>query len=393
MKSSDFDIRFKKEAKTALQIFKDQSLLRKMFGEEAVKLYNMIDSGLSAQQLMEQLGLSEENFVKILEFMNNNGMISVVEESQEEEMPKMQEPVLQPTELYAQKKEPPISPENLSPIEKLIYDKYGEVGIKVYTLIDGEKTAEEILRQTNISEAKLVEILEFLDEKGIIHLENPKKDQQAESSRVDSQSDKEYEYEPKFKPIIEESPEEKPFEPSPPPKPPQIPKKEEKKVEVAEDIIMVDVPKMEKLSLMQKATLFAELSMKFPKEARKLISLVDGKKDFVELALETGLSFFDIDSIFAYFGKKGFFTFSVLSRDEIKKRYGEDGFAIYKRYGRDGLLLYEMIGKEASLKDIITKSKIDVDRAVDIFLFIHKVLGIDIPLDRDIIYKQLGLKK
>ena len=43
---------------------------------------------------------------------------------------------------------------------------------------------------------------------------------------------------------------------------------------------------------------------------------------------------------------------------EIKKKYGEDGFAIYKKYGRDGILLYEMIGKETSLKDIIIKSKI-----------------------------------
>jgi hypothetical protein len=52
-----------------------------------------------------------------------------------------------------------------------------------------------------------------------------------------------------------------------------------------------------------------------------------------------------------------------------------------------------MIGKEASLKDIIAKSKVDADRAIDIFVFIHKVLGLDIPLDRDMIYRQLGLKK
>ena len=114
---------------------------------------------------------------------------------------------------------------------------------------------------------------------------------------------------------------------------------------------------------------------------------------FVDLSLATGLSFFDIDAILAYFGKKGFVNFRQLAREEIKKKYGEDGFAIYKRFGREGLLLYEMIGKEASLKDIIIKSRVDPERAIDIFMFIHKVLGLDVPLDRDLIYRQIGLKK
>ena len=48
---------------------------------------------------------------------------------------------------------------------------------------------------------------------------------------------------------------------------------------------------------------------------------------------------------------------------------------------------------EKELRDIIAKSKVDADRAIDIFVFIHKVLGLDIPLDRDMIYRQLGLKK
>ncbi|MCX6769863.1 MAG: hypothetical protein NT051_04260 [Candidatus Micrarchaeota archaeon] len=61
----------------------------------------------------------------------------------------------------------------LSPLEKILFDQYGEVGVRVYNLIDGEKTAEEILRETGMSEAKLVEILEFMDERGIIKLEKP----------------------------------------------------------------------------------------------------------------------------------------------------------------------------------------------------------------------------
>ncbi|MEM4348029.1 MAG: hypothetical protein QXN37_00465 [Candidatus Anstonellaceae archaeon] len=391
MKGTDFDIRLVREARTPLQAFKDQSLLRRRFGENAVKLYNMIDSGKTASQLMEELKIPEETFAQILEFMNNNGMIRVAQDDET-----TANDSLPPQEDLEQDNpaEPDLPPDSLSPLEKVIYEKYGAIGVKVYHLIDGEKTAEEIIKQTGVSEAKLVEMLEFLDEKGIIKLESPAAYSSA-TSLPDSESEQQKpSYEPRFKPIIEETPEEQPLEiPKSPPKPPQLPKKEEKKEELAEDIVMIDVPQMTNLSFVQKAVLLAELSLKFPKEARKLVSLVDGKRDFVELAIATGLSFYDIDSIFAYFGKKGFFTFRVLSRDEVKSRYGEDGFAIYKKYGRDGVLLYEMIGKEASLKEIITKSKLDVDRAIDIFLFIHKVLGLDIPLDRDILYRQLGLKK
>jgi len=45
------------------------------------------------------------------------------------------------------------------------------------------------------------------------------------------------------------------------------------------------------------------------------------------------------------------------------------------------------------LRDIIVKSRIDPDLAIDILMFIHKVLGLDVPIDRNIIYRQLGLRK
>jgi len=428
----DFDIRLKKEAKTSLQMFKDQSLLRRKFGEDAVKLYNLIDSGRPASEMVAELGMPEEKFVQILEFMNNNAMVSVlpadtapVRSSSPPDASEKPAAPLSPSQEEGSglgRKEAKLSPETFSPLEKILYDKYGELGVRIYSLIDGEKTAEEILHRTGVSESRLVEILEFMDEQGIIKLEKPgaKKDgdegeagksedeesEKEESEEADSEDGDKGEKdqkkegdksaaarEPRFKPMIEEDPEEKPFEaPKPPPKP-QTEKEKKKDEEPEEDIIQVDVPSIASLSLMQKAVLFTELSTKFGKGARELIDHTDGKRDFIELSLATGLSFFDIDSIMGYFGKKGFLTFRVLSRDEIKKKYGEDGFAIYKKFGRDGLLLYEMIGKEASLKDIISKSKVDPDRAIDIFVFIHKALGLDIPLDRDIIYRQLGLKK
>ena len=435
-------IRLKKEAKTSLQAYKDQSLLRRRFGDDAVRLYGSIGSAKPASQIISELGITEERFIEIVEFMNNNAMVSVLDDSvpqggiqpssdtedegkgeqagePEEEPAESEEPSEgQGSESPSKEEEgkgeeedsageneeeeapskplreaPKNSPDTLSPLEKVIHDKYGDIGVQVYNLIDGEKTAEEILRQTGVSEAKLVEILEFMDEQGVIKLEKPpEKEGKGEDEEKPAPEPAQ---EPRFKPITEEEPEETPF------MPPKAQKKDEQKKEaakapepeIAEDILLVDVPLIGRLSLMQKAMMYAELSTKFPKGARQLLDLVDGNRDFIDLALATGLSFFDIDAILAYFGKKGFVSFRQLAREEIKKKYGEDGFAIYKRFGREGLLLYEMIGKEASLRDIILKSRFDPDRAIDILVFIHKVLGLDVPIDRNIIYRQLGLRK
>ena len=451
MADMDFDMRLKKEAKSSLQSFRDQSLLRRKFGDEAVKLYNLIDSDKTASKLMSSLGMKEETFVEILEFMNNNAMVSIVPAEPSAEQQGWHEPAegeraaaggesaedaegetSEPAEQKAPRGKPPISAafssssapeapgekkideESLSPLEKVLYRKHGSIGVRIYNLIDGEKTAEEILRETGVSEAKLVEILEFMDEQGIIKLEKPEEkassppsgggsgggdeggkgddDGGEDKGDGDEEGEDKPAREPRFKPIVEDVPEGKPFQAPAAPKKEEKPAKEEVD-EPGEDIVMVDVPSMAKLSVIQKAMMFTELSTKFPPAARQLFDLTDGKRDFVGLSLSTGMPLFDVDSAMAYFGKKGFISFRQLDRNEIRDRFGEDGFSIYKRFGREGLLIYEMIGKEASLRDIILKSKVDPDRAIEIFSFIHKVLGLDIPLDRDLIYRQIGLKK
>jgi hypothetical protein len=416
MAITDLSIRFKLEAKTIFQRYKDQSLLQKKFGEDGVKVYNMCEKVKTASELIEKLGISEERLIEILEFMNNNGMIRVISnETEDLSFREQQDSSAQsiPDQSQGQKEEDnlgkieksevsqetqkkeKIDVSSLAPIERIIYNKYGELGVQIYNLIDGEKTANDIIEQTGVSEAKLVEILEFMNEKGIIHLEKPIEYVTSTSKDIPSPEEIEEKPEPKFQPIIEEAPEGSTPVQKPPAKPKekQEVKKEEKKIEIPEDILMVDVPSIKKLSLTQRILFSAELATKFGKEAREMMKKVDGKRDFVELALLSGLSLFDIDMIMAYFGKKGYLEFRQLNRDEINKKYGEDGFAIYKKFGRDGLLIYEMIGKEPSIKDIILKSKLDPDRAIDIILFIHQILGLDVPIDRNLIYRQLGLKK
>lgn len=399
--------------------FKNQGKVLEKFGESGISVYECVVEGLSAAQISKRIGLPIERCIEILEFMEQSGMleeapgaqsgmrVAARAQSGEEEAaqavpadmgegqpavraqggmikPKMgQQPQSGEEESIA-------VPAGLSSLEKLIYEKYGQVGIKVYNLIDGEKTAEEILNETHISEVKLVEILEFMDEHGIIKLEKPEEKKQEQESGVVE----------KFKPILEEQADPaaalkaqkdalKPPAPAAkkekPPSPPLD-------VEEMIDIIPIDVPQLAPLTIAQKAELAALLPIKFGKVGMEIFKHVDGKGDFVEIALALRCSLFEVDEILGYFGKKNFVTFSQLPRDDIRKKYGEDGFSIYKKYGRDGVFLYELIGKEKSLRDIILMSKIEPTRAVEIFMFIHRVLGLEVPFDKDMVYRQLGIK-
>lgn len=65
--------------------------------------------------------------------------------------------------------------DNLTQTEKFVKDKYGDVGLKVYQLIDGQRTAEEILKETGLTDVKLLEILNWLGDQGIIKLNYPEK--------------------------------------------------------------------------------------------------------------------------------------------------------------------------------------------------------------------------
>jgi hypothetical protein len=77
-------------------------------------------------------------------------------------------------------------------------------------------------------------------------------------------------------------------------------------------------------------------------------------------------------------------------REYVKKKYGDDGYSIYKKYGREGLMLYELIGKEMSFRQMAGMVTTDKDKAVEMFLFIHEVLGIELPIDREVLMRQLG---
>lgn len=61
----------------------------------------------------------------------------------------------------------------LTQVEKLISDRYGDKGLVVYNLVDGNNAATEIMHQTGFTQGEVVEILGFLDAHGIIALNYP----------------------------------------------------------------------------------------------------------------------------------------------------------------------------------------------------------------------------
>jgi len=478
----------KKQEKGPLDRFKNQNLLLKKFGQDGLRVYSAIGTGKTAGEVLAETGISEERFVAVLAFMEQNAIISIIAEREapapktapeqiepsisprgrtvrrEEEQqitPEIQpeepatqdssssdeitpiqpitpkgktssrakiepeeggiepispirseyspevkkpsrgrvpplsepepepEPEAAPEEAPAPTPEPepeapikpsertkeaprsgPEPPPNLSPLEKIIFGKYGETGVRVYNLIDGEKTAEEILNETGISEVQLVEMLEFMDTQGIIKLEKPETAKPEPSPAPASDE---------FKPIVEEVPEA------------IVSESEAPGAGESLGIIPIDLVAKANMSMFQSIETQGRMLAKFGNTGKALFAMIDGQKDIIDLCLFTRLSFVELDSMFAFLGKRGAILFRPLTREEVKAKYGEDGFTVYKRYGRDGILLYELIGKEASLKDIILGSRIDPARGVEIFMFIHEVLGLEIPFDRDIIYKQLGL--
>ncbi|MCD6279424.1 hypothetical protein J7J26_01460 [Candidatus Micrarchaeota archaeon] len=382
-------MKISKTSKNPLEVIKEQNLLLKRFGEKGLVVYRLIGAETTIGELMDVTGLNESEIMKILEFMEENRMIDIIgeqakkakeekeiketksineipqEEGEEEEEIKPTKP---PKDLVGEKpknkqeeegeEEREGFRETLSPIEQMIYDKFGKSGVKVYNMIDGEKTAEEILKEAGISEVRLVEILEFLDSQGIIKLEKPS------------------ERKPKINeiaPITARAEEEVTTE---------VPTKE---------IIPIDVPIKTKLSFLKTMKLKMDLRFKLGKDSVKIYDKINGKKNVIDLAVEDKLSIYFIDAVLEFLADRNAAMFKTLKREEIRERYGNEGLTIYKKYGRDGIYIYELIGKIPSFRELVNISGMNPERVVDIFIYIHKVLDIDLPVSRDMLYKELGL--
>jgi len=254
--------------------------------------------------------------------------------------------------------------EGLSPVEKIIKDKYGDVGIKVYTLIDGQRTAEEIMKETGLSESKLVEMLDFMDEEGIIKLEYP-----GEKKKAQSKIEKSVEREG-FTPIVEEE--------------------EMLDKEIGKN--PVEVPIKTPLNAVEALYLRTKTLLKFGERGGKALESINGKNDVIDISLENLIPLYEMNDLLNFLLEQRRIMLKPLTRAEIRKKYGDDGYAIYKKYGKDGVFFYELVGKDMKIKDMVKLVYKDVEankeKIADMFLFIHQILKIDLPIDKDLLYRE-----
>ena len=279
----------------------------------------------------------------------------------------------------------------LSPVEKIISDRYGDIGLRVYALIDGQRTAEEIMRETGLTEPKLVEILDFMDEQGIIKLDYPK------GGGAPAGGGSPGGMQPPPQSFMGGS------QMAPPPPGGMAQKKEEggfnPMIESDESLdearavpSPVEVPLKAPMDLVKGVQMKAKLMLKFKEnKGGKVLDLVDGKNDLIDISLRLDIPLYEVSDILRFMMESGMIIMKPMTRSDVRKKYGDDGYAVYKKFGKEGLMLYELIGKEMTIKQMADKITTDKAKIIDMFIFIHKVLGIELPIDRDVLSKQLGL--
>jgi len=151
----------------------------------------------------------------------------------------------------------------------------------------------------------------------------------------------------------------------------------------------LEVPTRTKGNMLKEIQMKANLMIKFKQVGVQVFELIDGNRDAVELALKTEIPLFMVYKILAYLEKEGMLTLAPTTREDIKRKYGDDGYSVYKRYGREGVMLYQLIGKDMDLREMANQTSKDKKRVVEIFMFIHKLLGIDLPIDEDVLLERL----
>ena len=433
----DKNYKIVKIEKGPLQRFKNSNLLMKKFGEMGLQIYRVITGKRTSEDLRKDLDIEPEAFAAIVNYMEDAGMIELtpvgaekieevekkeeiieqVEEKKEEviepekEEPKILEPEkeefkIEPPEedeikieapeeeekkeeiIEAEEKEETLEPEKeetidlasmteeglgdvgseeageeegLNTVEKMIKDKFGDVGVKVYTLIDGSRTTDEIMKETGVTETRLVEILNFLEDRGIIKMEGKEKEKG----------------EPTEKPVSDTG----------------IADVMGPDTDVTgqdpKGFPTIDVPVRLGLDILKTLKLKADILFKHGDKGSRTLDSVDGKIDTLDISLKTNLPLFTTLDILNFLLQSGALIMKPLTRLDVKRKYGDPGFSVYKKYGREGVMLYELIDKNLTIKQMAEKITKDKDKFLDMFLFIRKVLNIEIPIDKEVLMRQL----
>ena len=129
----------------------------------------------------------------------------------------------------------------------------------------------------------------------------------------------------------------------------------------------------------------------FGDHGSRIYETLDGKKDILEIVMKTKTSMKLVMKIINFLLDKNAILLKPLSREDIQKKYGTEAYSIYKKFGRGGVLLYELIGKEdMSIKQMMKKITDDKEEFVNMFIFVHNVLKVPIPVEKDILLNRLN---
>ena len=253
----------------------------------------------------------------------------------------------------------------LTPAEMIVHDKYGEQGVLIFRLIDGKRSVAEVANESGASQDKVMEVLKYLDEVGLISLGGAGAEKEVKGA-AETQEEK-------FAPLSEET------ETSP------ITIDEQK-----EGIRLAKVkPGAQFISRMK---VKMSVVFKFGKSGREVLEYLDSKKEanVVHLVIKLNVPINNVEAILAYLKSEGFVDLSFMPRDDIRKEFGYDAYIMYKRYGKKGVIFYEVIDKEIPLKQIADLiSEKEPSKIIEIFKLIRDVLGIDLPINEDAIKKEL----
>ncbi len=135
-----------------------EEMVKERFGDVGLKVWNLIDGARTTDQIMKETGVSDLKLVEILNFLEDQGLIKLENKKTLMKTGYMRESFSQ-----------------TSSLDRLILEKFGTTGLNVYNLIDGARTTDQIMKETGVTEKKLESILNFLEDKGIIKMEKPKK--------------------------------------------------------------------------------------------------------------------------------------------------------------------------------------------------------------------------
>ncbi|MEM4158152.1 MAG: hypothetical protein QXH71_00225 [Candidatus Anstonellaceae archaeon] len=374
---------FDKKESDPIERFKLKSLILNNLGPNGLRVYNAIDGKKTISEIIELLGLDEKEVLEIMVLLIKLGAIVEVGQSSKEDSFALSQKNL---DIESSSAESPISQEeeaapsqnlendisnfseekNLSEAEKEIFQKFGKVGLKVFSMIDGYRSAQEIMEEVGINESLLIEILEFLNERGFITLEvknSPKESAQSKDSKQKNEETRN-----PVSPMVEK-------EPFP-------------SISTMDESYLVVTPKLNKLSVVDSTKLKFLLKFKY-KLNLDFIKYLNGEHDIIDLFFLYEIPLQNLSNILKELKNEGYLSLTPLTRNEIEKKYGTIALSAYKKFGVWGLLLYNFIGKTHSLLDLVKKSGIDPKKASDILLFLSNVLGLAIKIDKEKLYQAL----